>query len=201
MEVNSLVRDRLGSCPTERYLFVTQANLNLDHMRSTNAIPQVQRTLKSDQIRSTVRASEMVSAFDSESMAQFIKDSCNAAGKKVHTEVMNFKALPVESSADSISVLEANDNDIGVLLQQYAELGDFTVVYTGVYDEYRELDRAECEDDDRMLASLEKAGGKTQKSRKAKRSAQVERQDEVRDTRPLFQKYQFFTPGRLSPNA
>ncbi|KAK8041136.1 ER protein BIG1 [Apiospora phragmitis] len=180
--VTKLATDILSTCPTERYLIVTQPNLHASHLRSATSAPRLQHTLKSAQVASRVTVAEVAGALDTKALSKLIKASC---GKEASVDEVALEAIPTTSSDDE--TLKENDDDLAVVLAQYEAEGSFTVVYAGVpqaADEKEQNSRYEAQFVDAARVELKRDLGNG-----------VYRRANETDKRPLFEKYQFFTPG------
>lgn len=179
--VTKLATDILSSCPTDRYLIVTQPNLHASHLRSAASAPRLQHTLKSAQVVSSVSVAEVAGALDVKSLSKLIKESCGS--KKASVDEVTLETIPTTSSDE---VLKENDDDLAVVLAQYEAAGSFTVVYAGV-------PQAEEKDGKSYEAQFVDAA---QVELKRDLGNGVYRRANETDKRPLFEKYQFFTPGK-----
>ncbi|KAK8017668.1 hypothetical protein PG993_013994 [Apiospora rasikravindrae] len=181
--VTKLASDILSTCPTERYLLVTQPNLHASHLRSSSSAPRLQHTLQSAQVASRVSVAEVAGALDTKALAKLIKEAC---GKKASVDEVALEAIPTTaSSADE--TLKENDDDLAVVLAQYEAEGSFTVVYAGVpqaAEEKEENSSYEAQFVDAARVELKRDLGNG-----------VYRRANETDKRSLFEKYQFFTPG------
>lgn len=184
--VTKLATDILSTCPTDRYLLVTQPNLHAAHLRSPTSAPRLQHTLKSAQVASRVSVAEVAGgALDTKALAKLIKESCSGDKKKASVEEVTLETIPTLSSDDE--TLKENDDDLAVVLAQYEAEGSFTVVYAGVplAEEKQESSGYEAEFVDAARVELKRDLGNS-----------VYRRANETDKRPLFEKYQFFTPGK-----
>ncbi|KAK8004461.1 RTC4-like domain-containing protein [Apiospora arundinis] len=182
--VTKLATDILSTCPTDRYLIVTQPNLHASHLRSSTAAPRLQHTLKSSQVASSVSVAEVAGALDVKSLSKLIKDSCK---NKVSVDEVTLETIPAASSA-SEEVLKENDDDLAVVLAQYEAAGSFTVVYAGVPQAAEEKEEHSSSYEAQFVDAA-------QVELKRDLSNGVYRRANETDKRPLFEKYQFFTPG------
>lgn len=187
--------DFLSSCPTERYLLVSQPNLNIVHLSSSTAAPRLQAALSSSKVQGRMTISEMSGTVDLEQIASSIKENCRTAGKTPSLETVNLDPIPTSTTPTSsgfqelVESLRKSDEDLGLVLQQYDAAGDFTVIFTGTGPTEKEGDAEhkiyEPEFKDTTHQELKRQVGS------------VVRRQKERDTRPLFEKYQFFTPGKF----
>lgn len=182
--------DFLSSCPTKHYLLVSQPNLNIEHLNSKTAAPKLQSALSSSKVQGRMMVSEMSGVVDLQQVASSIRESCQAAGKTPSIDSMVLDAVPTAGRyEDLVENLVDSDNDVGVVLQQYDAAGDFTVIYTaGARTDKAEEKHYEAEFKDTTHQELKR------------QVDSVKREKKERDTRPLFEKYQFFTPGTFICN-
>jgi hypothetical protein len=134
--------------------------------------------------------SEMSGVVDLQQIASSIRDHCQTAGKTPTIEALNLDPIPTSGRSQALyESLKESDDNLGLVLQQYDAAGDFTVIYTAG-------------------ASTEKEGVADQKAYEAefkdtthqelkRQVGSVVRRQGDRDTRSLFEKYQFFSPGRF----
>ncbi|KAI1876663.1 hypothetical protein JX265_004189 [Neoarthrinium moseri] len=181
----------ISSCPTERYLLVSQPNLNVANLAFSTAAPKLQAALAAPEVQGRLTISEVAgSPIDLHTLSPRIRAACTAAGKPtVSVETLDLEALPASGGSFQhiVDVLRVSDEDLGLVLHQYAAAGDFTVLYTAgsrtatgghiegkPYEaEFRDTTHQELK---RQLSSIARRANET-------------------DNRPLFEKYQFFTPG------
>ncbi|KAI0123126.1 BIG/ATPase V1 complex, subunit S1 [Xylariales sp. AK1849] len=184
--VHSVTTDILSSCPTERYLLVSQPNLNIQHLASSTAAPKLQNALTSSAIQGRLSISEMSGTVDLNSVSSFLRESCQSTGKTPSIDVLALDPLPASGQfQDLVESLRENDDNLGVVLQQYEMAGDYTFIYTAGprTEEAKEAKSYEATFRDTTHQELKRQLGK------------IQRREDARDTRPLFEKYQFFTPG------
>lgn len=162
----------------------------MNHLASSTAAPNLQAALNSDKIPSRIKVTEMIGTIDLTSVEDFVRRSCKAAGKTVSIDVLNLAPLPTSGSEkESLNALKASDEDLGIVLSQYDAAGDYTVIFTaGKSTEKAEEPKTyEAEFKDTTHQELKRQLG------------QIQRRANATDKRPLFEKYQFFTPGKFIP--
>jgi len=128
---------------------------------------------------------EVAGALDVKALSQLIKASCGGSSKKVSVDEVTLETIPSSSSEET---LKENDDDLAVVLAQYEAAGSFTVVYAGVpqaAEEKADAKGYEAEFVDAARVELKRDLGNG-----------VYRRANETDKRPLFEKYQFFTPGK-----
>ncbi|KAL1855764.1 hypothetical protein VTK73DRAFT_8476 [Phialemonium thermophilum] len=190
------VTDILSSCPTDRYLLASQPGAHAVDIRdeqSSCSMPNLCRAIASERVHGRYGVAEVVTSSGAEhdgnpqvagfqSLADSIQSACQSRGKSVGVDEV--KLAPLSGSVDSVKRRETranNDYELGKFLD--ALDGDYTVilysepsgplVYEPSFQEPVHMDLK------RQLDPL------------VLRS----RADSLPDNRPLFEKYQFFTPG------
>ncbi|KAI4599934.1 hypothetical protein KJ359_001670 [Pestalotiopsis sp. 9143b] len=181
--------DFLSSCPTEHYLLVSQPNLNIEHLNSKTAAPKLQAALSSSKVQGRMTVSEMSGVVDLQQVSSSIRENCKAAGKTPSVDSMVLDAVPTAGRyQDVVESLRDSDDDMSVVLQQYDAAGDFTVIYTAG----SRTDRVEAASQKNYEAEFKDT---THQELKRQVDSVKRKEKKERDTRPLFEKYQFFTPG------
>ncbi|KAI1355056.1 ER protein BIG1 [Xylaria sp. FL0043] len=183
-QVLESTKQLLSSCPTNRYLFVSQPNLNAAHLSSTAAVPKLSESL--NHAASSYSVAEMAGEFDVKSIAAYIQEKCELPQSSINM----IELLPVPSSpAESARALKENDEELGIVLEQYGASGgeSYTVVYTG---------GPQTEKPQTYTAEFTDSGaGHSELKRQLHDINGVRRQANKDKNLPLFEKYQYFTPG------
>jgi hypothetical protein len=178
------IQDIFLSCPTSHYLFIAQPNLHMTHLSSSTAAPNLRSALQNDKITSRIQVTEMVGSLDLPSTEDFVRRSCAAVGKKVSFDTMVLASLPASGTDEAKrNALRESDEEMAIVYTQYEAAGDYTVIYTG--KETQEPKSYEAEFKDTTRQELKRQLG------------QVNQRANETDKRPLFEKYQFFTPGKF----
>ncbi|KAI0866191.1 ER protein BIG1 [Xylaria cubensis] len=173
----------LASCPTSSYILVSQPNLNAAHLSSKDAVPDLSNALS--HAATSYSVAEITGELDLSSIAAYIRETCELPSSAV--EVVELWPVP-SSAVGSTEMLKKNDFELGILLDTYGASVDnsYTVIYTGgPRTEKPQTYTAEFTDS---------AAGHSELKRQLHDVKSVRRQ-EKNDKRPLFEKYQFFTPG------
>lgn len=136
----------------------------------------------------------MSGVVDLQQVASSIRENCKAAGKTPSVDSMVLDAVPTAGRyQDVVESLRDSDDDMSVVLQQYDAAGDFTVIYTAG----SRTDKLEAASQKNYEAEFKDT---THQELKRQIDSVKRKEKKERDTRPLFEKYQFFTPGRLYAN-
>lgn len=197
-----LTRDFLAGCPTERYLVVDQPGVNAaDLFRPNNegcSMAHLCETLEHTDIRGKYTVSEVVGDLSNAGLSSYIKHACAKKGQEVRVDELD---LASPSSEDRLGALmengqypllpkclfreadEALDITFAQRLGGTTEGGSYTIIFLSTPGE----PAYETEFDEPVRMDLKRH---TQGSPVRRRANETER-----DTRPLFEKYQFFTPG------
>ncbi|KAI1754407.1 ER protein BIG1 [Xylaria castorea] len=173
----------LASCPTDHYLLVSQPNLNAAHLSSKDAIPELSDFL--GQAASSYSVAEVAGELDLRSVAAYIRETCELPGSAV--DVIELWPVP-SSAAESAKMLKKNDFELGIVLDQYRSSADdsYTVIYTGGH---------RTEKPQTYTAEFTDSGAGHSELKRQLHDVKGVRRQEKNDKRPLFEKYQFFTPG------
>ncbi|EHK50513.1 hypothetical protein TRIATDRAFT_232811 [Trichoderma atroviride IMI 206040] len=176
--VLSFAKDVLSTCPTDRYLIVSQPGLNAaDLRRSTGcAMPHLCQAVEDSRINGKAIVSEVVGDLAGANLSEFIKSACAKKDKTVTVDDVRLAALSVEDRTRSFS-------DNGMPLAKANADNSYTiVVFSTPHEPTYEPDFV-----DPVRMDL----------KRHVQSAQLQKRDNKTDwdKLPLFEKYQFFTPG------
>ncbi|KAJ2985683.1 hypothetical protein NUW58_g5403 [Xylaria curta] len=166
----------LSSCPTNHYLLISQPNLNAGHLSSKSAVPKLSEFLS--YAASSYSVAEVAGEFDVRSVGAYIRETCQLPRSAVDV----IELSPVPSSA-------AENDELGLLLEQYkASAGNsYTVIYAG---------GARTEVPQTYTAEFTDSGaGHSELKRQLHGANGLRRQEKSDKKLPLFEKYQYFTPG------
>ncbi|KAI1404612.1 BIG1-domain-containing protein [Hypoxylon fuscum] len=172
-DVYTSLQQLLTGCPTERYLIVSQPNIHAGDLVSRDAIPNLGRAIEKSQFRYTV--AEVVGQLDTKTISANIERAC----EKPFIDELELAPLP---STNGARTLKQNDEELGMVLEQYEREGSYTIIYAGLPRE---------ETHKTYTAEFEGAV-----HTELKRQVHIQqRADNNTRTLPLFEKYQYFTPG------
>ena len=91
---------------------------------------RLQKALASPKVGGSVSIAEVAGAVDIEALSALVKKSCLRAGKgAVSVDELALDAVPATAAE---AVVKENDDDVGVVLDQYGAEGSYTVIYIGV---------------------------------------------------------------------
>lgn len=179
-EAIKFTKEFLSQCPTDRYLIVTQPGINAADFwtRDGCAMPHLCEAVEDARVKGKYTVSEVVGDVTGAGLAEHINKSCDKRGKTA-----NIVKRQLESpSSDRKQALDKSDALIASDLEM-ASSKSYTIVF---YATPREPLY-----DSEFIAPLHmdmKRG--LDGSSVALKANQTEL-----DARPLFEKYQFFTPG------
>ncbi|KAI1335199.1 ER protein BIG1 [Xylariaceae sp. FL0016] len=176
--VLSSTKQLLAACPTDRYLLVSQPNLNHAHLTSVAAAPNLVFAMNRAETRWGV--SEVAGELDLSLVRDYIMEKCG-----VESNAIDEVGLEPVWATGSEAALKSNDDELGIVLDQYKAESSYTVIYTGgLRTEKPETYTPEFQNESGMRTEL-----KRQVHDITRRMAKPA------DPTPLFEKYQFFTPG------
>ncbi|KAI1391167.1 BIG1-domain-containing protein [Hypoxylon trugodes] len=175
-EVQLSMQQFLGSCPTDRYLVVSQPNLNAGDLSAKDAVPNLRRSLDKAHVSHTI--AEVAGQLDTKDITRYIQKACEGTTEPFIDE-LELAPLP---SSDSVRTLKENDDELGMALEQYEREGSYTVIYAG--GQRKETPKA---------YKAEFTGAVHTELKRQLHSNQ-QRANQSRNL-PLFEKYQYFTPG------
>ncbi|KAF7871755.1 hypothetical protein EAF04_003862 [Stromatinia cepivora] len=195
----------LSTCPSDVYIIIQQAALAASDFSSKDSVPHLKAAISDSRVRATYNVMDVV--FEggnlAEELAQHIETQC---GKKVERRnnaglestdgvgngviVSNLNAL---STAKAARAEEFNDQDVMLNSAFYEHLSsgpEYTVIYTTtpidsvLSQKEPELDIYEAVFDASAHFDL-----------KRDFRIRADNSTDSPDNRPLFEKYQYFTPG------
>ncbi|KAI1462192.1 BIG1-domain-containing protein [Annulohypoxylon moriforme] len=176
-DVSATVQKLLSGCPTERYLIVSQPNLNANDLSARDATPNLRRSLEKAQARYTV--AEVAGQLNLKEISDHIQASCEGV---VQPFVDELKLAPLPSS-NGAQTLKDNDGELGMVLEQYEREGSYTIIYAG--GPRKETPKT---------YNAEFPNAVHQELKRDLHLIQQRAKNNTRDL-PLFEKYQYFTPG------
>ncbi|KAK2602553.1 hypothetical protein N8I77_009071 [Diaporthe amygdali] len=185
--------DILSSCPTSRYVLISQPNVHASDLRNPQSgvchSANLCSAVDGEDVKGRYDVAEVIGDDISlDGLSNYIKAACAEAGKKDGLSVNEHRleALPTQKGDARATKLAENDVEIGDILSGAQASGDdYTVIYfssphsPAVYEsEYVESDAIQMELKRRTAEVIEPRAGNANDS-----------------SAPLFVKYQFFTPG------
>jgi len=200
--VVSTAKGILSACTTEHVILVSQPGLHATDIRATPTgchLPHLCRAISSDKTKGRFSVAEVVGQLLTQPLEDHVKAACKHKGKTAKVERLVLNRLPAIKDADKrTAALAENDHELGKVLDSLR--GEYTVVVMSDPNEFQayesdffepvhmDLRRGDGGGDDndnevvdtRVFVSSQRASNVTV------------------DTRPLFEKYQFFTPAIFS---
>ncbi|KAI1477153.1 hypothetical protein K445DRAFT_285020 [Daldinia sp. EC12] len=166
----------LKSCPTDRYLLVSQPNLNKASLVK-KAVPNLLHY--NEKAKSRYSVPEVIGELNTDDIAAFVRKSCEGRTKPF---IEQLDMDPLRSAKD-VSTLWNNDDQLGMVLEQFDSDGSYTVIFAGTpRKEVPQTYTATFQDG--VPAELKRDVHSPH--RRALNSS---------DNRPLFEKYQYFSTG------
>ncbi|KAI0885247.1 BIG1-domain-containing protein [Annulohypoxylon maeteangense] len=176
-EVSATVQKLLSGCPTERYLIVSQPNLNANDLSARDVVPNLRRSLEKVQSRYTV--TEVAGQLNLKEVSDHIQASCEGVVQPFIDE-LELAPLP---STNAVRTLKDNDGELGMVLEQYEREGSYTIIYAG--GPRKETPKT---------YNAEFPGAVHQELKRNLHLIQQRAKNNSQNL-PLFEKYQYFTPG------
>ncbi|KAK7397665.1 hypothetical protein QQX98_012964 [Neonectria punicea] len=170
----------LSACPSDRYLFVSQPGINSAELASSAcAMPHLCRAVDDSRIHGKFIVSEVVGHLTKAGLENFVTTACEQKNKHVIVEELSLPPL----TSNRAGSLADSDDALSRSLDGLSLSESYTILFVGTPGEQI----YEPEFDDRLRMDL----------KRDLRSSPMRRADNgtERDRRPLFEKYQFFTPG------
>ncbi|KAL7797440.1 BIG/ATPase V1 complex, subunit S1 [Trichoderma ceciliae] len=175
-------KDVLSKCPTDRYLIVSQPGLNAADLRGSNgcAMPHLCKAVEDERVNGKAIVSEVVGDLADIDLSEYIKSACAKKDKTVTVDEVHLAALPVEDKASSFS---DNDDTLAQSLEKATAGNSYTLVFFSTPNE----PAYEPHFVEPVRMELKRHVQSTQLRQRDNRTDW--------DKLPLFEKYQFFTPG------
>ncbi|KAH8174219.1 hypothetical protein LIA77_05638 [Sarocladium implicatum] len=185
----SATKDFLSTCPTQRYVVLTQAGLHYSDLvaEGGNPMKKLWSVIESDASTGSYIVPEVVgSAVDSVDIKAHIEESCRRQDK---TWVMGQADLASlgEDNGQRIETLAANDAALEDSVMSMLRSDSYTLIYYGIPPNAEEPAVYEPEFEEQAFVNL-KRNVQGQPLRRASNETDWNKL-------PLFEKYQFFTPG------
>lgn len=194
----------LESCPSKHYYLVSQENASVTDFSSQRAVPILRRTMKNERIKSVFNVAEVVDQSTTDTIQDFLLKNCNAEleiyeglsnvrddsrSKKADAPKitrLNLQGLPSTEPSRS-SVLADHDSYFKVIFDTILADADYTVIYTTTPGSPASADaggiRYESSFQDTIHVELKR------------QNDFVPRATNYTASGPLFETYQFLTPG------
>ncbi|KAH8804566.1 BIG/ATPase V1 complex, subunit S1 [Xylogone sp. PMI_703] len=184
------VLDHLRSCPTDNYILVSQAGISVSDLTpsSSSDVAGHLRHITSDvRWQTKVSVSEVVGLTDSviDQVAANIRSSCEGMQKSVTTKEYRYEERPAEREARSVMLMYDDIEAFNSLRDAAGE--SYTIVYLTT-PPTKEAAAEDATTYDAMFNSPLKMDLKRDLGIRDDNSTK-------RDNRPLFEKYQYLTPG------
>ncbi|KAF4989191.1 hypothetical protein FGRMN_9292 [Fusarium graminum] len=199
------VRDLLASCPTDNYVLIAQEGINAADIRRPNAMPSLHQAIAGEGIQGKFIVPEVVGdAMDADAIQSYIQTVCHKQAKKVEPHFTLIKhsrdeksRLPcrnpseeshIDRIADPVSQWKANEKWMK---------DSYTVLFVGTPSA-----KAKSASSSRKASASEKTIYESEfiepmhmDMKRDVSDGLSQAKNSTRDTRSLFEKYQFFTPG------
>ncbi|KAI9648758.1 hypothetical protein NHQ30_003398 [Ciborinia camelliae] len=195
----------LSTCPSDVYIIIQQAALAASDLSAQNSVPHLKAAISDSRVRATYSVTDVIYEGRNlaEELAEHIESSCgknvdrrgnlgleSAGGNGDGVIVSNLNALSVEEVARA-EEFKNQDAMLNSVFYEYLSSGpEYTVIYaTTPIGSVLQKDESESI---RYNAEFEATAHID-----LKRDFRIKADNSTKepDTRPLFEKYQYFTPG------
>ncbi|RSL50573.1 hypothetical protein CEP54_011840 [Fusarium duplospermum] len=180
------VNDILSTCPTDNYLLVIHKDVNAADLRRPQTMPYLHLEMESKDIHGKFIVPEVVGeSINKKEVEDYITTACSHQGKDAVFKAIELKSLDNDP--------ERRDNvDLWQQAKSLIEKGSHTVVFVGTPRSSKKSASAEKTIYESEFIETVHMDVKRDVTDGFQRRADNETEY---DNRPLFQKYQFFTPG------
>ncbi|KAK0665515.1 BIG/ATPase V1 complex, subunit S1 [Cercophora samala] len=205
--VLSTTKSLLSGCPTDKYILISQPNLHAADIRSPNCrhTPNLCRAIRSPTTKSSFSVAEVIGQVSAASLKGQIAQSCeHVRGGKMEVVEVEMRHLPAvggkeeaEQEEQRGEILEDNDHKLGELLSTLGKEEGYTVLVFSDPNEFRPYhsDFASGVAGETGHMDLKREEVVDEYEPDFEGVVNRRKNETGRDTRGLFEKYQFFTPG------
>ncbi|KAL6924337.1 hypothetical protein FSST1_001611 [Fusarium sambucinum] len=196
------VKDLLASCPTDNYVLIAQEGANAADIRRTNAKSNLHQAIARKEIQGKFIVSEVVGeSIDADAIQDYIQTVCYEQAKKVEPHFTLIKAEEDNGRFQETHCTRPNINNFAEATENWTSnekwmKDSYTVLFVGTPSTQAKT----------ASASKKVSGSETtiyepefieplHMDLKRDVSEGSKAGNATRDTRGLFEKYQFFTPG------
>ncbi|GKU04877.1 hypothetical protein FLAG1_07567 [Fusarium langsethiae] len=179
------VKDLLTSCPTDNYVLIAQEGANAADIRRTNAKSNLHQAIARKEIQGKFIVSEVVGeSIDADAIQDYIQTACYEQAKKVEP---HFTLIKAGDDKEAIEQWKSNEKWMK---------DSYTVLFVGTPST-----QAKTVSASKKVSGSEKTIYESEfieplhMDLKRDVSEGSNAGNATRDTRGLFEKYQFFTPG------
>ncbi|KAL8996682.1 MAG: hypothetical protein Q9169_003854 [Polycauliona sp. 2 TL-2023] len=213
--VQEKITSQLSKCPSDTYIVVTQPGVHAEDYSDRYAAPHLRRKVSGEdgRIRSTMSVADIFGDINAEEIVRMVEETCGAASLKVDASTgsftigddptpriinVDFPALPSAGKEQRASKLKENDVFLSSILD-LLPTSKYTVVYTTTpHTAQKSTEHVEAEVyemDSSFSSSQSHMGIKRDLGMYGKRAD--DNGNVTLPDAPLFEKYQYFTPGLL----
>ncbi|EQK98391.1 ER protein BIG1 [Ophiocordyceps sinensis CO18] len=177
-EVLRYTKAVLATCPTDRYLVAVQPGVHATDLG--RSMPHLHRAFGDSRIRGRFQVAEVVGAADQAGIIEHIKSECAKKNKVATVDEVHLASL---ASQDRVSTLSKNDAILAGNLETATKNDSYTILFLSAPGEpaYESHSVESLHTNSKRDMDLMHFGRKDNNTRW--------------ESLPLFEKYQFFTPG------
>ncbi|KAH7362496.1 BIG/ATPase V1 complex, subunit S1 [Plectosphaerella cucumerina] len=183
-QVVTSIKSILESCPNDHYQIVSQPNAAAADIRTASGcgVPNLCKAVEDSRVKGTFSVAEVVGQIDRHELEEYIQAVCAKKGKTV---TVSETKLPALSTKDHAAQLADNDYLLRGAIEEAQSSKSYSVLYLTSPGESATY---EADFGNSMSDELKRLRARVVPGRRAENGTE-------KDTRPLFEKYQFFTPG------
>ncbi|KAM0345150.1 hypothetical protein ACHAPU_006785 [Fusarium lateritium] len=199
------VRDLLASCPTENYVLIAQEGVNAADIRRPNAMPSLHQAIAGEGIQGKFIVPEVVGdAMDADAIQNYIQTVCHKQAKKAEPHFTLIKHSGVEKGRlpyRHISDESRIDLIVDAVKQWKANekwmKDSYTVLFVGTPPAQAKSASSskKASASEKTIYEPEFIESMHMDMKRDVSDGLNQAKNSTRDTRSLFEKYQFFTPG------
>ncbi|UPK93513.1 hypothetical protein LCI18_004448 [Fusarium solani-melongenae] len=180
------VNDILSTCPTDNYLLVIHKDVNAADLRRPQTMPYLHLEMESKDIHGKFIVPEVVGeSINKKDVEDYVSTACSKQGKDAVFQVVELKSLDNDP--------ERHNVDLWQQAKSLIEKGSHTVLFVGTP---RPSKKSASSAEKTIYESEFVEPVRMDVKRDVTDGFQRRADNETEwDNRPLFQKYQFFTPG------
>ncbi|KHN95404.1 uncharacterized protein MAM_06681 [Metarhizium album ARSEF 1941] len=179
-EVISFTKHVLDECPTDRYLIVTQPGINAADLSQTDCLmPRICKSVEGSRVKGKYTVAEVIGDVTEARLDEYINSACRMKGKTVNVNSVQLGSFSPPTRAQDLA---SNDASLAPELEAITSSDSYTIL---LYATPRE-----------PLYESEFIEPLHMGMKRDTRDVHLQQNNDTEFNKlPLFQKYQFFTPG------
>ncbi|KAL8713560.1 MAG: hypothetical protein Q9220_002422 [cf. Caloplaca sp. 1 TL-2023] len=207
-----------STCPSDTYVVVTQPGARTSDFQDHFAAPQLRRRLLGEEknIKTRISVNEVLGEIDTASWVRELESKCDVAVQGIDASTgsftiaddpnprlikLEFPPLPTTNTKDRASKLRENDDYLASVLDLIPSTAKYTVIYISVSSSpstsftAMEVEEATYEMDSSFSSQHHMEVHRDLTTHDKRDVDDTMKQNVTLPNAPLFEKYQYFTPG------